>query len=121
MARAKADAIDHLLAELWERKASDLLLTVGAPPLLRIDGVLVPMQGASVLKPEDTELLVNNVLSDDMRGRFQKEKDFSFNWRSVARFRGNAFFQRGSVSLAVRAIPFAIPSFAELGLPSITE
>jgi twitching motility protein PilT len=123
MARAKADAIDHLLAELWERKASDLLLTVGAPPLLRIDGALVPMQGASVLKPEDTELLVNNVLSDDMRVRFQKEKeiDFSFNWRSVARFRGNAFFQRGSVSLAVRAIPFAIPSFAELGLPSITE
>src|SRR6266851_1260348 len=109
MARAKADAIDHLLAELWERKASDLLLTVGAPPLLRIDGVLVPLHGAAVLKPEDTELLVNNVLSDDMRVRFQKEKeiDFSFNWRSIARFRGNAFFQRGSMSLAVRAIPFA--------------
>ena len=123
MARAKADAIDHLLEALWELKASDLLLTVGAPPLFRIDGVLVPMKDATRLKPEDTETLVNAVLSDDMRERFmnQKEIDFSFNWRSVARFRGNAFFQRGSMSLAVRAIPFAIPSFAELGLPAITE
>src|SRR5712692_8106 len=123
MVRAKADAIDHLLTELWEQKASDLLVTVGAPPLLRIDGSLVPLLGAQPLTPEDTETLVNNVLSEEMGARFQRDKeiDFSFNWRSLARFRGNAFFQRGSMALAVRAIPFEIPSFEQLHLPAVTE
>jgi len=123
MARAKSDLIDHYLEVLWERRASDLLLTAGAPPLLRIDGMLTPMAGLAALIPEEVERMVLGILSEDMAARFQadKEIDFSFNWRSLARFRANAFYQRGSCGLAVRAIPFEIPSFQDLGLPPVTE
>ncbi|HEX9315096.1 MAG TPA: ATPase, T2SS/T4P/T4SS family, partial [Actinomycetota bacterium] len=123
MARAKSDLIDHYLDVLWDRKASDLLLTAGAPPLLRIDGMMTPMAGVAALLPEEIERMVLGILSEDMAARFQadKEIDFSFNWRSLARFRANAFFQRGSCGLAVRAIPFEIPSFQDLGLPPVTE
>ena len=123
MTRAKSDLIDQYLEVLWDRKASDLLLTAGAPPLLRIDGMLTPMAGLAALLPEEVERMVLGILSEDMAARFQadKEIDFSFNWRSLARFRANAFFQRGSCGLAVRAIPFEIPSFQDLGLPPVTE
>jgi twitching motility protein PilT len=123
MARAKSDLIDQYLEVLWDRRASDLLLTAGAPPLLRIDGMLTPMTGLAALLPEEVERIVLGILSEDMATRFQadKEIDFSFNWRSLARFRANAFFQRGSCGLAVRAIPFEIPSFQDLGLPPGTE
>jgi twitching motility protein PilT len=123
MARAKSDPIDRYLEALWDRKASDLLLTVGAPPLLRVDGMLTPMSGSAALRPDEVERMVLGILSEDMVARFRadKEIDFSFNWRSLARFRANAFFQRGSFALAVRAIPFEIPSFQDLGLPPVTE
>ena len=123
MARAKSDPIDHYLEVLWDRKASDLLLTAGAPPLLRIDGMLTPMDGLEALRPAEIERMVLGVLSEDLAARFEadKEIDFSFNWRSLARFRANAFLQRGSFGLAVRAIPFEIPSLQELGLPPVTE
>lgn len=121
MARAKADALDPLLTELWERNASDLILTVGAPPMLRIDGQLMPLPGIEALQPDEAEMLLKSVLPEDMWKRFEenKEIDFSFNWRDLARFRGNAFVQRGTFGLAIRAIPFQIPSFSQLGLPPI--
>src|SRR5438128_7061726 len=123
MARAKSDLIDHYLEVLWDRKASDLLLTAGAPPLLRIDGMLTPMDGLEALRPAEIERVVLGVLSEDLAARFEadKEIDFSFNWRSLARFRANAFFQRGSMGLAVRMIPYKVPSFEELGLPAVVE
>jgi twitching motility protein PilT len=123
MARAKSEPIDRYLEALWDRKASDLLLTAGAPPLLRVDGMLTPMNGVAALRPDEVERMVLGILSEDMVARFKadKEIDFSFNWRSLARFRANAFLQRGSFALAVRAIPFEIPSFQDLGLPPVTE
>ena len=122
MARANSEPIDPYLEQLWHRGASDLLLTAGSAPRLRIDGDLVPL-GTEALRPEDTTRLVSGILSEDLAARFQaaKEVDFSFNWRSTARFRANAFYQRGSVGLAVRVIPYGIPSFADLGLPPVTE
>lgn len=123
MARANSEPIDKYLQPLWDRKGSDLLLTAGAPPLLRIDGELRPLDDLPALVPDEIEALLNGMLTEDMAERFfgDRELDFSFNWRGLARFRANAFFQRGSCGLSVRAIPLAIPSFQELGLPSVTE
>jgi twitching motility protein PilT len=110
--------IDSLLAELATRRGTDLLLTAGAPPWLRIDGALVAL-GTDVLTPEDTEHLVLSLLSEDLTAdlKTNKDVDFSFNWQGRARFRGNAFRQRGSMGLALRLIPYEIPSMEDLGLP----
>src|SRR5438309_7990315 len=96
MARAKSDLIDQYLEVLWDRRASDLLLTAGAPPLLRIDGMLTPMTGLAALLHEEVARIVLGILSEDMAARFQadKEIDFSCNWCSLAPIRANAFFQR---------------------------
>ena len=116
-------AIDAFLDELWEQKATDLLLTAGSPPLIRIDGQMTPLEGVEALSPEKVDKLVNATLGDNLAVRFEieKEVDFSFNWKGMARFRGNAFRQRHSSALALRVIPFHIPSFEELGLPAIAE
>jgi twitching motility protein PilT len=116
------EPVEHLLQELWKRQATDLLITVGSPPLLRIDGSLVPIDAAA-LDIEETEKIVNAVLGKDLRDDFQHEKevDFSFDWGKLARFRGNAFHQRGVATLALRLIPYHIPTFEELGLPPIVD
>ncbi|MFA5890351.1 MAG: type IV pilus twitching motility protein PilT [Actinomycetota bacterium] len=118
-----SEAIDHLLQDLMEEGATDLLLTAGTPPLMRVDGALVPMSGKKPLRPEDTEALILSTLTRELGAAFQraKEVDFSFNWRGVARFRANAFRQRGSAALALRLIPYRIPTFDELGLPEVVE
>lgn len=122
MPAPSADPIHPLLAVLWESKATDLILSVGSPPLLRVDGTLRPLEGPS-LTESDTERLVHAVLGRRLTERFQRDKeaDFSFSWAGKARLRGNAFMQRGTVALALRAIPFAIPSLEELGLPAIVH
>jgi twitching motility protein PilT len=118
MARANADPIDKYLKQLWDKQGTDLLLTAGAPPFVRIDGELHSL-GKTKLTPEDLEQMVTEVLTDDLRDAFSfnKQVDFSFNWAGQARFRANAFTQRGSMALALRLIPYTIPSFEELGLP----
>jgi twitching motility protein PilT len=123
MPRASSAPIERFLQELWEREGTDLLLTAGAPPLLRIDGVIHPLDAAHPLKPEDTARIVTGVLTEGLNEEFKKSKeiDFSFNWQGKARFRANAFLQRGSMGMAVRLIPYHIPSFEELGLPPIIE
>ena len=110
--------IDAWLQEIWDRGASDLLLTTWAPPLARVDGALVRLDAAPI-KPRELERLVDTVLGDELAERFHhdKEVDFSFGWGTDARFRANAFHQRGSVALALRLIPKQIPSFDDLGLP----
>jgi twitching motility protein PilT len=114
--------IDDYLQELWTRQASDLLLTAGSPPLLRIDGALVPMSGAP-LTPADTAKIVDAMLDVELHERFRidMEVDFSFGRPNLARFRVNAFHQRGAAAIALRLIPFTIPSFSELDLPAICE
>jgi len=90
---------------------------------VRVDGELTPIEGEATLGPDDTEKLVLSALGPETAERLRagKEVDFSFNWKGMARFRGNAFHQRGSMALALRLIPFRIPDFEELGLPPIVE
>ena len=86
-----------MLAHLWERRGTDLLLTVGAPPLVRVDGELFPVPGEELLSPADTEQLVRSLLTDEDLATFRREHefDFAFTWQEQARMRGNVFLQRG--------------------------
>jgi twitching motility protein PilT len=123
MTEVRIDAIEAYLAELWELGGSDVLLTAGVPPLLRVDGAMRPADGAATLEPADLERIVRSVLPPEIAARFEEEKDadFSFSWKDLARFRGNVFVQRGSMAMALRLIPFKVPSFEELGLPAVIE
>jgi twitching motility protein PilT len=114
--------IDDQLQELCRREASDLLITAGSPPLLRIDGQLVALDEQS-LTPADTAKIVDALLDVEMHERFRTERevDFSFGRPGLARFRANAFHQRGAAAIALRLIPFGIPTFAELDLPPVCE
>jgi twitching motility protein PilT len=91
--------------------------------MLRIDGAMHRLEGAESLRPEDIERLMAAILTGTQAEEYarSKEIDFSFNWERNARFRANAFHQRGSMGLALRLIPYRIPDFAELGLPSVVE
>jgi twitching motility protein PilT len=111
------------LRTLWEHHGSDLLLVAGAPPTVRIDGELRPIGGEPALDADVLEKVLFEVLGPSLAARLHEERevDFSFGWEWQARFRGNAFHQRGSVGLALRLIPREIPSFAELGLPAVIE
>ena len=108
----------QLLDDMIQRKASDLHLTAGVPPMFRTDGLLVPSE-YDVLSPESTAALAYSVMSDEQRKRFEttKELDFSFGVKNLARFRANVFLQRGVVSMAIRMIPYEILAMEKLGLP----
>ena len=123
MAKPAAVPIDDLLNALWEARGTDLLLTVGAPPLIRVDGHLRPIAGMPVLEAEATERTILAVIGEELAAKYQhaRQVDFSFSWKKKGRFRGNAFFQRGTMALALRLIPFAIPTFEQLGLPPVAD
>jgi len=110
----------ELLELMVKRNASDLHLTVGSPPQLRIDGKLVKTE-FDPLTPEDTRKLAYSIMSEKQRKRFeeQSELDLSFGIEQMSRFRCNVFIQRGNVAVALRLIPFRIRSFEELGLPKV--
>src|SRR5260370_16378039 len=114
--------IAPFLDALFDQGASDLVLSVGAPPSLRIDGQLVPA-ASSPLTPDQTDSLMQQLISEAQQASFKEHLavDFSFDWQDRGRVRGNAFRQRGTTSLALRAIPHVIPTFAELRLPKILE
>ena len=105
-----------------ERNASDLLLTSGTPPQFRINGVFEPV-GTDVLTPEVTFGMARSVLSESQLERLECERscDTSSYVEDVARFRANVYYQRGSVAIAVRLIPFSIPGFEELGVPEMAK
>ncbi len=111
--------IDGLLSSLWQAAGTDLLLTVGMPPMLRVDGSLTPVPGTSALTSADTDSLLAEVLRPEQveAWKTSQEYDFSFSWRDEARIRGNAFTQRGLTAVALRMIPRSIPSPDDLGLP----
>src|SRR2546427_13134355 len=104
--------VERYLWQLWERKGTDLLFTVGIPPMLRVDGVMLPADDAPVLGPEDTERIVTSMLPPAVEEEFLREKDadFSFGWEDRARCRASAFVQRGAMGLSLGLIPFRIPS-----------
>jgi len=109
-----------LLEEMIERDASDLHITAGERPKMRIDGEITSSRVETMLSPKDTLQLAYSILTEGQKKRFEMEDelDFSFSIQNLARFRGNCFKQRGCVSMVVRQIPFNVRSFEELGLPS---
>jgi twitching motility protein PilT len=108
-----------LLEEMVEREASDLHITAGERPKLRIDGDITNSKNEYVLTPKDTLQIAYSVLTENQKKRFEMEDelDFSFGIANLARFRGNCFKQRGCVSMVVRQIPFTILTFDQLKLP----
>ena len=110
----------QLLKAMIEKGASDLHITTGSPPQLRIDGKLHPLK-MPPLSPQETKQLCYSVLTDAQKHRFEEtnELDLSFSVQKLSRFRGNVFIQRGNVAGAFRAIPFKILSFEELGVPPV--
>ena len=111
-----------LLQEMIDRGASDLHVTAGVPPQLRVDGNIVPTEH-DPLTPELTQQITYSVLNEEQQKRFEEDKelDFSFGVKGLSRFRGNVFMQRGVTSLAIRQIPYEIKSFKDLGLPHVVE
>ena len=112
--------LHQLLKLMTEQRASDLHITADSAPMLRIDGRLVPVR-MPPLQPPETQELCYAILTDEQKRRFEiaKELDFSFGIRGLSRFRGNLFRQRGAVAGAFRTIPYEVPSFETLGLPTI--
>ena len=110
-----------LLDEMIERDASDLHVTAGDRPKLRVDGDIVNSAVEHVLTPRDTLQLAYSVLTEHQKKRFEMEDelDFSFGIANLSRFRGNVFKQRGCVTMVIRRIPFQIKTFAELQLPAV--
>jgi twitching motility protein PilT len=115
--------IEILLEEVIKKKSSDLHLQVGLPPILRIDGSLVPISGADVLTDEAVETLVFAILDEDQKQILLKDKefDFSFAFGDLGRFRVNAFHERGNMAAALRLIPNEILTIEQLGLPPIID
>jgi twitching motility protein PilT len=110
--------LHQLLRAMIEQGASDLHIATGSPPLLRVDGAIVPLK-LPALTPIETKQLCYSVLTEEQRQQFEKkhELDLSFGVKGLSRYRANIFVQRGAVSAAFRAIPFKILTFDELGLP----
>jgi twitching motility protein PilT len=115
--------IEVLLDEVVKKKASDLHIQVGLPPMLRVDGSLTPVTGADMLTEEAVETLVFAILDEDQKQILLKDKefDFSFAYGDLGRFRVNAFHERGNMAAALRLIPNEIPTIEQLGLPQIVN
>lgn len=112
----------EMLHKTTQAGASDLHLTIGAPPQMRVDGKLSPLDQL-VLTPADTKRLAYSVMSDSQKHAFEEkwEFDFSFGIKDLCRFRANIYTQRGAVAAVFRVIPFEIKSFDALGLPPVVQ
>lgn len=113
--------IEVLLEEVINKRSSDLHLQVGVPPMLRIDGSLVPVAGVQPLDAAAVEMLVMAILSEEQQQILKKDKefDFSFAFGNLGRFRVNAFHEKGNIAASLRLIPNEIKSVTELGLPNV--
>lgn len=114
--------LHKLLQTMIEKGASDLHLTTGAPPKIRVNGRLLSLDEPP-LTHADTKQLLYSVLTETQKHRFEEENelDFSFGLKGLSRFRGNVFVQRGAVAGAIRTVPFEIKTFEALGLPPIVS
>jgi twitching motility protein PilT len=113
----------EILTRMAEERASDVHLTPGYPPAIRVRGKIVGLEEYGPLSPQQTRDTVYSLLNDDQRKRFESHKqlDLAYAVPGVARFRVNCFFQRGAISAAFRRIPHEIPKLDELGLPRVLE
>jgi len=112
--------IDGILAEAFLKKASDIHITVGAPPIIRVHGNLIHL-GEEKLTPDTIERVVRHITTPQQFEKLEQqgEVDFSYSLQGISRFRVNVFKQRGSYAIAFRVIPQEIPKFESLGLPSV--
>jgi twitching motility protein PilT len=119
-AEAPRVSLQQLLKVMIDKGASDMHITTGAPPLLRVDGSVLPLS-LPALGPIETKHLCYSILTEEQKIAFEKtnELDFSFGVKNLSRFRANLFVQRGAVAGAFRSIPFKIRTFDELGLPPV--
>jgi twitching motility protein PilT len=113
----------EVLTKMIEARASDVHLTPGRPPVLRVRGMITSLEEYPPLTPQQTRDVIYGILNDDQRKKFENNKQFDFAYAipNVARFRVNCYFQRGSISAAFRHTPSQIPNLSELGLPSVLE
>src|SRR6186713_2556859 len=114
--------LNALLKSMVEQGGSDLHITTNSPPLVRVDGVLKPLN-LPPMTPSETKQLAYSILTDNQKHRLEEnlELDFSFGIKGLARFRANVFHQRGAIAAAFRQIPYEIRGFRDLGLPPIIE
>jgi twitching motility protein PilT len=115
--------IEELLKLVVNRGASDLHLKVPSPPVLRIDGALIPQDDMSPLTAKDIDSIFEQICTQEQKDSFRKERelDFAYSISGLARFRVNVLQQRGTKSLAFRLVPYSIPSIDGLGLPQICK
>ena len=118
-----AATMHDLLTIMIERGASDLHVTTGTYPQIRLNGKLVQLNQFEQIMPQDTQRLAYSVLNEGQKQKFEEENelDLSFGIQGLARFRCNVYRQRGAVAAAIRVIPFKIRNFADLALPPIVE
>src|SRR6058998_1875529 len=116
-------SLSELLHKLSDLAGSDLHITTGTPPLVRVDGEVQALEGYRPLTSSETKQLAYSVLTDAQKHRFEEnlELDFSFGVKGLSRFRANIFNQRGAVGAVFRAIPYEIKSFEDLGLPPVVK
>jgi len=115
--------IHQLLKTLVEQGASDLHVSTGSPPQMRVDGKMLPMKDIPPMKPAETKQLCYSILTDAQKRKFEEENelDLSFGIKGLSRFRGNIFMQRGAVAGVFRVIPYKVLTFDELGLPPVVR
>ena len=116
---SEVDGFHELFELMVEKGASDLHLRVPSPPVLRIDGVLTPLEDLPPITAKDAEMLLDHIVTPEQMSTFRTELelDFAYSVPGLARFRGNALRQRGTVSLSFRFVPFDVPSIDDLELP----
>ncbi len=114
-----ANSIDELLERMVEANASDLHVTTGTPPAIRVRGEMERLEGYSALTPEETQQLLYRILSSEQQKHFElnRQLDFSYSLPGLARFRVNVYFQRESIGAAFRLIPTELKTLEELGIP----
>ena len=119
MSNAQLAGISPWLDRLWDKGGTDLLLSAGSPPRVRVDGKLKPVEDAPILTGDQITEIALPLLTDGQRAIFKEELDvdFAFSWLDRARIRGNIFTERGESALSLRVIPARIPTFDDLGLP----
>lgn len=115
--------LDEWLRKIVQCGASDLHIKAGRTPLMRLKGDLVPIENTEPLSSEEVQKQIYSITSSTQQQKLEEEKelDFSFQIRGLARFRGNVFYQRGMLSAVFRAIPSKIPTTEELGLPLVLK
>jgi twitching motility protein PilT len=114
--------MQELLSQMYEKGASDLHITTGIAPTIRVDGSLVPLPHEPLM-PQDTKRLCYSILTEAQKQRFEEEweLDLSFGVKGLSRFRANIYMQRGACAGAFRTIPFRVRPFEELGLPAVLK